>query len=294
MIRIDLSKPWDWTTNISEIAILKNAQPNTGVTTPVLSRGALFQGTPNDNNIYLWGGTTSYTNTSFPGFRPPNPAAYSLWGYDIHTEQWSHFDVTKGSPNRPSSASYGEAPEQGLGFFFNGELDSGSSTETQVFGDAVKMFIEGMIVVDTKNHTAKNISTSQVSAGFPRSRGRMQYVSSVGERGALIQIGGNRKATNETENTYIGDLVRSKFLDSGLAHYLVLIRWDRFRWIRSMYSILQPCLIRARLTENGISRRLPGIFRNDGWILVLSWHQHQTTQATTCKHLITLDSNPRR
>lgn len=207
MIAIDLSKSWDWKTNISEKPFYKRAQPKTGIYPPILSRGALYQGMNDDENLYLWGGTTSYTNTSFPDFRAPGPAKYSLWSYDVVSNEWDHIDVSKGSANRPSSASSAEAPDQGLAFFFNGELDSGSSLETQVLGDANKVFLEGMIVLDTKNHTTRNISTSAVSGDMPRSRGRMQYVPGIGEKGILLQIGGNQKPVNETDNTYIGNLV---------------------------------------------------------------------------------------
>lgn len=188
----------------------KTVQPKTGVTPPVLSRGALYQGTNDDDNIYLWGGTTSYMNTSFPGFRAPDLAQYALWSYNTKIGEWDHFDVSKASPNRPSSASSTEAPDQGLGFFLSGELDSGSSVETQVLGDANKVFLKGMIVLNTTDQTARNISTDALLGNMPRSRGRMQYIPGIGQRGILIQIGGNQKPVEETDNTYIGNLVSHK------------------------------------------------------------------------------------
>ena len=160
-----------------------------------------------DDNIYMFGGTTSYTNTSFPGFRAPDLARYSLWSYNTVSKEWNHFDVSDGSPNRPSSASSAEAPDQGLAFFLSGELDSGSSVETQVLGDANKVFLEGMVVLDTVHLTARNLSTSALLGDMPRSRGRMQYIPGIGGKGILIQIGGNQKTVTETDNTYIGNLV---------------------------------------------------------------------------------------
>lgn len=165
-----------------------------------------------DDNIYLWGGTTSYTNTSFPGFRAPDLARYALWSFNTISKEWIHFDISKASPNRPSSASSAEAPDQGLAFFLSGELDSGSEVETQVLGDSNKVFIEGMIVIDTKNQSAKNVSTAALFGDMPRSRGRMQYISGIGQRGILVQIGGNQKPVDETDNTYIGDLVRHRII----------------------------------------------------------------------------------
>lgn len=208
LLAIDLSQSWDWKTNISEKVVVKGKNPKTGTAPPLVSRGALYQGADDDDNFYLWGGTTSFTNTSFPGWVPPSPATYSLWSYNINSTQWDQFDVRDKVPYRPSSASSAEAPDQGLAFYFNGEIDSGSSQQTQELGNDDKLFLEGMVVIDTRNHTARNLSTSAVSGNLPRSRGRMQYVPGIGEKGILVQIGGNQKPVDEIQNTYVGDLVR--------------------------------------------------------------------------------------
>lgn len=213
MIAVDLKKSWDWKKDIKEVALLKKTDPKTHLIPPILSRGALYQGTADDANIYLWGGTTSHTNTSFPGFEPPTPAQYSLWAYNTASLEWTPFDVSEGSSNRPSSAASAEAPDQGLAFFLNGQLDSGSSSGTQNLGDQGKVFLQGMIVLDLKNRSAKNLSTSALSGQTPRSRGRMQYVPGIGEKGILVHVGGNQKIATDTTNSYVGDLV-------GIAHML--------------------------------------------------------------------------
>ena len=144
----------------------------------------MWPGQDEDDNIYLWGGTTSYMNTSFPGFQNPYPATYSLWSYNIVNKTWGQYDVTDGSPNRPSSGSSTYSKDSALGFYFNGQLDSGSSQETQDLGDSAKVFLEGMIVVDTNKRTAQNVSTAAVVGNLPRTRGRMIYVSNhVAENG---------------------------------------------------------------------------------------------------------------
>lgn len=207
MISIDLKTSWDWKEKLLELASLKEMEPMTHCIPPILSRGALYQGMADDANIYLWGGTVSYTNTSFPGFEPPIPAKYSLWAYDTGLQEWTPYDVSEGSPNRPSSAAFAEAPDQGLAFFLNGQLDSGSSTGTEVLGDQGKVFLQGMIVLDLKNRSAKNLSTSAVSGQRPRSRGRMQYIPGIGEKGILVHVGGNQKNVTDITNSYVGDLV---------------------------------------------------------------------------------------
>lgn len=169
--------------NITEKALNKTPVPGTGTLPPVLARGALWPGANDDDNIYLWGGTTSYMNTSFPGFKNPYPANYSLWSYNIVNQTWGQYDVSDGSPNRPSSGSFTYSKDQALGFYFNGQLDSGSSQETQDLGDAAKVFLEGMIVVDTNKRTARNISTAAVVGDMPRTRGRMIYLNNIGLNG---------------------------------------------------------------------------------------------------------------
>ena len=153
---------------------------------PVLSRGAVYHGEDSDDNIYLWGGTTSYYNTSFPGFHPPLPSNYSLWSYNIVNKTWDGYDTGSQIQHRPSSGAFTEARELNLGFFFNGQLDSGSDTQTQALGDDPKIFIDGMIVIDTGKKTARNLSTKAVVGDRPRSRGRMQYIKEIGEDGEYI------------------------------------------------------------------------------------------------------------
>ena len=116
--------------------------------------------------------------------------------------------MTSGSPNRPSSGSYADATDQGLSFFFNGMLDSGSEIQTQMFGNGIKQYLEGMIVIDTNYQTARNLSTKTVVGEMPRARGRMQYVSGIGDSGILVQIGGYQQSiTNTTDSFNNGDPV---------------------------------------------------------------------------------------
>ena len=227
-----MNKSWDWKTNISETALNKTANPQTGTRPPVLSRGALYHGANEDDNIYLWGGTTSYYNTSSPGFQSPTTKQYSLWSYNIATKAWDQYDVTSGSPNRPSSGSYTDATDQGLSFFFNGMLDSGSEIQTQKFGNGMKQYLEGMIVIDTNYQTARNLSTKTVVGDMPRARGRMQYVSGIGDNGILVQIGGYQQSiTNTTDSFNTGDPVSNSSS------------------MRSKMALLADCLVQVPMNE---------------------------------------------
>ena len=74
------------------------------------------------------------------------------------THGWNPYSSTLGSANRPSSGSFINAEEPGLGFYFNGEIDSGSEIQTQSYGNGMKQLI-GIVVVDLVSQTARNLST---------------------------------------------------------------------------------------------------------------------------------------
>ncbi|MCJ1270815.1 hypothetical protein MMC22_010712 [Lobaria immixta] len=213
LIAIDVSKPWDWKTNISQQVIVKGKNPKTGTDVPFLSRGALYRGMDDDENFYMWGGTTSFINTSFPDWQSPWVSTYSLWSYSIISKKWDQHDLTRTVPRRPSSASSAEIPHLGLAFYFNGEMDNGSAKDAGIQGKDDKIFLEGMLVIDTQNQTAKNISTTAVVGDTPRTRGEMQYVDGIGEKGILVQIGGNQKPVDDTQDKDVGDLVSMGQID---------------------------------------------------------------------------------
>lgn len=111
LVAVNMSTSWDWKQNISQSLIKKGANPKTGTRPPQVVRGALYQGMASDDSIYLYGGTTSFANTSFPGFQGPNSEQYTLWSYDTVQGEWGQFDITGASPLRPSSGASAEAPD---------------------------------------------------------------------------------------------------------------------------------------------------------------------------------------
>lgn len=210
-----MAQPWDWKSNISETAvnISTNLKPTTGTSPPDVNHGVLFQGAPSDSNIYLYGGTISYWNTSFPGWQGPSSQQYVLWSYDVNTKTWNQYDISDASPWRPSSGLSAEAPDQGLAFYLNGELDSGSSFTTEDLGDNIRVFIEGMIVINTTAQTAVNLSTADVTGAQPRTRGGMSYIPQYGEHGILILIGGTFKQSDVLNDEYLSNFVSMSQVD---------------------------------------------------------------------------------
>ncbi|KAI9770481.1 MAG: hypothetical protein M1839_003196 [Geoglossum umbratile] len=227
LIFVDLSGVWDWKTNLSltsfnEREESENVTSNNGpgVPAPNVIRGALYQGTPNDPNIYLFGGTTSFegngtvysNSTILPGFGNPPTEPNSLYSYNPALKAWNRTDVSAQSPIRPNSGAYAEAPDQGLAFWFNGEIDSGSSPSTQALGDAF-VAVLGMLVMEMGNGLkVTNVSTQGVSGGKPVVRGKMVYVPGFGKNGVLLHIGGSAKATTDVSDTP-GEMVGMDVVD---------------------------------------------------------------------------------
>ena len=208
MINVDLSLVGLGLANISESASNITANPTTGSFPPQVVRGTMYHGSQGDDSIYLYGGTTSYATTSFPGWQPPTPSTYTLWSYGTKSRQWTHYIVEQSAPYRPSNGAAAEAVDQGLAFYFNGELDSGSSQGVDI-RNGTSVFVSGMVVVNTTDQTARNLSTAQVSTDLARARGRMQYIPGVGEKGILVLIGGSSFPANQLKNVNSGDFVRS-------------------------------------------------------------------------------------
>ncbi|KAI9740608.1 MAG: hypothetical protein M1834_005189 [Cirrosporium novae-zelandiae] len=189
IIAVNLSSSWDWKLNISQVAINKTANPTTGTSSPIFQNGALFQGPPSDSQIYLYGGATTSINTSFPDWQQTYSNQYNLWGFDTESHEWSQYDVFSVVPDRPSWGGYSEAPDLGLAFWFNGVLTNYSSPSTSYLASKT-LFLEGMVVLDLTNQTARNISTDSVTGSRPRARGGLQYVPGLGEKGVLVAFGG--------------------------------------------------------------------------------------------------------
>ena len=110
-------------------------------------------------------------------------------------------------PYRPSSGAHAEAPDQSLAFYLNGEINNGSSAGLALAA-GVDTFLTGMIVINTTDHTAKNLSTSGVTGRSPRARAQMQYVSGIGEKGILVLLGGSSKAVGDDDTTDLLGLVQ--------------------------------------------------------------------------------------
>ena len=240
MINVNLSTSWDWKTNIFETASNITANPTTGSVPPQVVNGALYQGTQDDDSIYLYGGTTSYANVSFPGWQGPVAPTYSLWSYDPGSAQWSQFDVSHNAPYRPSNGAAAEAVDQGLAFYYNGELDNGSSEQELGIIAGTNVFLSGMVVINTTDQTARNLSTAQVSGDLARAHARMQYIPGAGEKGVLVLIGGSTFPANQLHSTDIVNLVyhTASLKWSQYADLFVSYQWPRSMYLTSLLSIM--------------------------------------------------------
>lgn len=212
LIAVDLAKAWDWQVSLPQVALNKTSNAETGALPPQVRSGALFSGLPDDNKIYLYGGTTDWWNFDFP-VPWPTSRMYVLWSYDTSTRAWSQYDVSSESPFRPSNGISTTAPDLGLGFYLNGEIDSGSSLEDMALGDNTKIFLEGMIVVNTTNQSVMNISTNAWSGSQPHTRGGATYIPHLAGNGILIVFGGTYKQANDVSKDETANYVAMDQID---------------------------------------------------------------------------------
>lgn len=191
LVKMDMTDSWVWDTpvmNLSETPLRIPKDEETGLIPPSLIQGSMFQGPDNDSRIYSLGGKTSPYNESFVWNVPPESSKYSLWSYDTDSSKWEPYDVQDEVPVRPNNGAYTEAPDQGLAFWFGGQIDRWSATETAGMGK-LALPIDGMLVVNLNDQTARNVSTVQFT-GVPRTGAVVQYVPGIGKQGILVMFGG--------------------------------------------------------------------------------------------------------
>lgn len=125
----------------------KNPPAATGNVVPQVQNAALFQGSPSDSKVYLYGGVTPTINTSFPNWQTDTTDQYTLWGLETTTMEWTQYDIFDNVPNRPSYGAYADAPDLGLGFYLNGRLTSNSEIDSEGLGTTVTS-LNGLVVLD--------------------------------------------------------------------------------------------------------------------------------------------------
>jgi len=188
-----MSQTWDWKASDFPKKIEAVSRPNGSSVTlpPSLMRGALYQGLANDSRIYLYGGTAYMGNSSFPGYTPPDSNPGTLWSFDPAKRTWGMHNISAQSPVRPNHGSYADAPNLGMGFYLNGQIDRGSWNSVNLTDNST-VKVPGMVVLNTVNQTAFNVSTDNLE-NTGRVGGTMVYVPSIGRKGILVAIGGNVK-----------------------------------------------------------------------------------------------------
>lgn len=190
---------------ISETVL--NSESSTNFSSVVLN-GALFSGSSSANEIYLYGGGEKSMNTSFYGYTDPTSPDQTFLSYDVTNNQWATINVDSTTPEKPSNGSSADVPDQGLGFYFNGEINKGSSTGTTSIPEEQSVPLEGMVMLNMTDNTTRNISTAGIDTNS-RNGGSLQYIPGIGEKGILIQFGGMYRQAGSLSDE-VGTLVGYK------------------------------------------------------------------------------------
>jgi hypothetical protein len=251
-VAIDNSKPWDYLINVPQSQLPTPALEPADAPSAMV-RGALFSGNSDDSRIYLYGGTTSFLNESFAGFKQPLSSQYPLWSYDVANNEWSPVNMTGPNLRRLHGGAYAEAPDQGLAFYFNGQLDNGSDSLVANSSEFHE-FVAGMLVIDFKNEEVRNISTGALGNGTARVGATLQYLPGVGENGALVLLGGGSKETTDLSVNEFGTLHSMEEIT--IIDIASLLRGDDVWWFRQDTSPHAPpalvdfCAVVASAADN--------------------------------------------
>lgn len=176
----------------------------------------MFSGPQNSSQVYQFGGSTYLYNQSFIVKPTPGSSSNPLWSYtpgsDPPDTRWDQHDI--GQLWKPNHGAGADAPDLGLGFYLNGQIDKGTSLITdKMFDDTDQTYyrpVDGMLVLDLVNPgQAKNISTSTMNGNLSRVGGTLDYVPSVGKSGILVALGGQVQPhlQNGKASSKLGQLV---------------------------------------------------------------------------------------
>jgi len=168
-----------------------------------MSRGALYPDPTDPKKFWLFGGATATDNTTFNGYQLPQPEAWSLWSYQSDTDLWTGYDMSASGIHKPASAANTYVQDKGIAVWFNGMQDKGSAAETTVL-DTTTRFLDGMVILDLKNQTARNVSTKAVS-DLARVRGGMVHIPLAGSDGVIVLLAGGEKTSADLTHDWKGE-----------------------------------------------------------------------------------------
>jgi hypothetical protein len=115
---------------------------------------------------------------------------------------WNRYDVSSNLSHRPSRGQYAEAPDQGLGFYLNGQLDNGSESASSGLANR-KVALKGMTVLNFTNPAslARNVSTDALFRDAGIIGGAMIYAPDIGNKGVLATFGGTQRSASQPDST---------------------------------------------------------------------------------------------
>lgn len=243
IFEIDMSVPWDATTNFTEKRIGRFGNTKMNANPPNMVRGALYRGPAKDRRLFTFGGSTFLANQSDADWKQPDSDQYSMWSYDTEELIWDQYDITYAMPRRPNWGAATEAISLGIAFFLNGQVDRGSSNVLYSMTEYVNgtlsndtfdqiTYLGGMIIVDLATQIARNVSTS--SLGAPRVAGGLVHGLRFGKttNGTLVTFGGMQSA-NDKKNTFSNGALVSHCL----THHLVCTNVRRLILASWLYAI---------------------------------------------------------
>ncbi|EXJ57685.1 uncharacterized protein A1O5_12475 [Cladophialophora psammophila CBS 110553] len=253
LISVDMTASWDWQTNVSISQSARHESGSVaGMQWPVnVHDGSLFGGLESSSTLYMFGGTTSSFNQSFPYFEIPPTTQYGLWTYDMNADVWAAVDTSGSLDTIPSWGANAEAPDRGLAFYVGGQIDGGTANTTQFLVDDT-VGVGGMVVLDTTSNAIKNVTVDDAVKSNRQGAG-LVYVDNFGDAGVLVLLGGETQADGliPMDEIWVFDVSSTDLSDNPSA--------DKNKWYQQKATGNAPaarvdfCLVAAPAQDNSSS-----------------------------------------
>jgi len=146
---------------------------------------SLFRDPINARNLILYGGGVSHRRIA-PDIVPPSSSIRdAVWIFDTVDKTWTATEMVLGSRKAPRRGASAEAPQLGLIFYLNGISGDGEHDRP----------LEEMLILNTSTRESRTVPTNAISNATVRVGAKMEYIASIGTKGALVLIGGGTRTT---------------------------------------------------------------------------------------------------
>jgi hypothetical protein len=157
----------------------------------------------NTESLNIFGGSLVTSNMS--NATTASPVSSTRWTLSGKNSTWSSSTIPGlDFTHLPMHGLSVQAPDQDLVFALEGVLRDGQSD--RVF--------PRMVVLNTRTNHARTVSTESIAPFSSLTKGILQYLPLLGEKGALLLLGGAVRSNDNVTTDPLGAMVKSPSVSS--------------------------------------------------------------------------------